>query len=78
MKYTFGTSQIAADRLEKISDFFNPFTLRFIKEYIDYPIDSALDLGCGPGFTTNMLYHALKCDKVYGLDKSDEFLSIHD
>jgi trans-aconitate 2-methyltransferase len=76
VKYTFGTGKIAAARLEKISDFFNPFALRLIKEFIDHSVDSALDLGCGPGFTTNMLHHALKCDKVYGLDKSDDFLSI--
>ncbi len=76
MKYTFGTSKIAAERLENISNFFNPLAIRIIKKFIDKPINSALDLGCGPGFTTNMLYNALNCGKVYGLDISDNFLRL--
>ncbi len=76
MRYTFGTSKTAADRLEKISKFFNPLAISFINEYLDYSVDTAMDLGCGPGFTTNMLFTVLNCQKVYGLDISDEFLII--
>ncbi|NHI93986.1 MAG: hypothetical protein EAX96_15970 [Candidatus Lokiarchaeota archaeon] len=58
MKYTFGASQIAADRLENISNFFNPLALSFIKENVDYPVDSAMDLGCCPGFATKNIKYS--------------------
>ncbi len=74
MKYTFGTSQIAADRLESIANFFNPLAFKFIKKYANDRANIALDLGCGPGFTTNMLYEAVKSNKTYGMDNSGEFL----
>ena len=35
MRYTYGTSKEAVKRLEEISNFFNPLTSKFIKEYIN-------------------------------------------
>lgn len=76
MKYTFGTSDAAAARLEEIAGFFNPLALQFIRRYATAPVGSAVDLGCGPGFTTDMLAEATQCENVYGLDKSDHFLKM--
>ena len=76
MKYTFGTSDAAAARLEEIAGFFNPLALQFIRRYATAPVGSAVDLGCGPGFTTDMLAEATQCEKAYGLDKSDHFLKM--
>ena len=75
-KYTFGTSESAQYRLEEIAKFFNPRASEFIRNYINTPIDSAIDLGCGPGFTTDMLYHATHCHQVYGFDTSANFLKM--
>ncbi|HBU68796.1 MAG TPA: hypothetical protein DEE98_00250 [Elusimicrobia bacterium] len=74
MRYTFGTNDIAAQRLEKIGEIFNPHSSRFIRKYASKPVVSALDLGCGPGFTTHMLFMTLNSREVYGLDRSEEFL----
>jgi trans-aconitate 2-methyltransferase len=74
MKYTFGTDRAAAQRLEEIARFFNPLAADFIREYVDGPPGSALDLGCGPGYTTDMLSSAIDCPDVYGMDISSQFL----
>ena len=74
MRYTFGTGDIAAQRLESIAAFFNPGALALIRKYAKPPVKTALDLGCGPGFTTAML--ASISEKAYGLDTSDNFLKL--
>ena len=76
MKYTFGTDQAAASRLEEIARYFNPPAVEFIRENLHGPVSSALDLGCGPGYTTDMLSSAIDCPDVYGLDTSSEFLKM--
>ena len=73
MKYTFGTDKAAAQRLEEIARFFNAAAKDFIREHVDGPIGSALDLGCGPGYTTGMLSSAIYCPNVYGMDISSKF-----
>ena len=73
-KYTFGTTESAASRLEEIAKFFNPLARKFIRQYIKVPISSVIDLGCGPGFTTDMLYQATHCPTIYGFDTSANFL----
>jgi trans-aconitate 2-methyltransferase len=74
MRYTFGTSEKAAERLKEIANFFNPLALDFIKQFVNKPVNLALDLGCGPGFTTQMLREATACKQIYGFDLSDAFL----
>lgn len=76
MRYTFGTSEKAAGRLYEISRFFNPLAAEFIKKHYRGQVSRAIDLGCGPGFTTHMLAQATQAKEVYGLDVSDNFLSI--
>ena len=74
VKYTFGTSSAAASRLEEIARFFNPLAGDLIRGFVRNPIGVAVDLGCGPGFTTDMLAGATGCREAYGLDNSDAFL----
>ncbi len=76
MKYTFGTDEAAARRLEEIARFFNPPAAEFISNSVDGTVDSALDLGCGPGYTTDMLSSAIDCPDVYGLDTASAFLKM--
>jgi SAM-dependent methyltransferase len=76
MKYTFGTSRAAAARLEAIARFFNPLAAQLIGQYVVSPIRVAVDLGCGPGFTTAMLHRAAHAENTYGLDNSAEFLAL--
>lgn len=74
MRYTLGTTRTAALRLETLASFFNPFSRQFIQEHTRGSFQSAVDLGCGPGFTTAMLAEATGCPDVYGLDSSARFL----
>ena len=74
MRYTLGTDRTAALRLEQLASFFNPFSRQFIQKHVTAPVGSALDLGCGPGFTTAMVAEATGCPNVYGLDSSARFL----
>ena len=74
MRYTFGDTTTADERLRKIADFFNPLASAFISEHIQTAINSALDLGCGPGYTTDMLAKTTKAGTVTGIDISDNFL----
>jgi trans-aconitate 2-methyltransferase len=75
-EYTFGTSATAASRLEEIARYFNPLAADLIQRFVSASCDIAVDIGCGPGFTTDMLAAAANCQKTYGLDKSREFLQI--
>jgi len=74
--YTFGTSPSAALRLKEIAEYFNPLAAAFIRRFTPKIADIALDLGCGPGFTTSMLAEATGCRHTYGMDTSPEFLSM--
>jgi ubiquinone/menaquinone biosynthesis C-methylase UbiE len=74
MRYTLGTDRTAALRLETLASFFNPFSRQFIQKHITAPVTWALDLGCGPGFTTAMVAEAAACPNVCGLDSSARFL----
>jgi hypothetical protein len=49
MKYTFGTTKKADDRLGKIAGIFNPLAVEFLRKYISVEIETALDLGSAPG-----------------------------
>ena len=74
MKYTFGTSEKAAARLEEMASFFNSLAVNLIKPYLPKSAEVAVDLGCGPGFTTAMLADCAGVDQTYGFDNSESFL----
>ncbi len=76
MRYTFGTSETAAARLETIAAFFNPLAAKFIRQHVSKPVQTSVDLGCGPGFTTRMLSEASGAFRTFGLDRSDQFLKM--
>jgi trans-aconitate 2-methyltransferase len=74
MRYTFGTDKMAAGRLEKMAEVFNPYSASFIKKHAKYPVGSAVDLGCGPGFSTHMLFMSVQAKQVYGFDNSEDYI----
>lgn len=75
-EYTYGTDMSAALRLEDIAKFFNPLAKNLIQKFVLDTPDTAIDLGCGPGYTTNMLSEASGCHQTFGLDASVEFLGM--
>ena len=75
-KYAFGDSEIAAQRLGLLARVFAESTRGFVCGAISGKPELAVDLGCGPGHTTHLLAEVLQCDRVAGLDKSENFLSL--
>lgn len=73
-QYTFGTDIEAAARLQAIAQYFNPLASQLIGEHVVGTPEAAVDVGCGPGFTTDMLHYAARAHETYGLDRSSEFL----
>jgi SAM-dependent methyltransferase len=76
VSYLFGDTDLAADRLEFLAGVFREPTLAFLRDALPGcpSIDVALDLGCGPGFTTRLLAETLRCRRVVGLDSSSSFI----
>jgi SAM-dependent methyltransferase len=73
-RYTFGDGDAAERRLADIATFFNAAAESFLRAHVGEPVGTVVDLGCGPGFTTEMLCRALAAHRVVGLDVSDDFL----
>lgn len=74
MRYTFGDTITADERLKNISEVFNPFSAEFIRENIHGKINSVIDLGCGPGYSTEMVAESTSAKIVTGIDISENFL----
>jgi len=76
MNQTGGTFEQAAEHIKDVAAFFNPLAIPFIRQYQIGTIMNAIDLGCGPGYTTLMLAQATGCMQTYGFDNSEQFLKI--
>lgn len=73
--YSFGETDLAARRLELVSRIFDPASEAFVAEALAATRPRlALDLGCGPGFTTRMLSRIGSPRRVIGMDRSESFL----
>lgn len=75
-QYLFGDSDLAAHRLEVLADVYADSTTAFLREAVTNSPRLAIDLGCGPGFTTRLLADTLKCEQAVGLDSSEHFISL--
>jgi trans-aconitate 2-methyltransferase len=75
-QYLFGDSDLAAHRLEVLADVYADSTTAFLREAVTNNPRLAVDMGCGPGFTTRLLADTLKCEQAVGLDSSEHFVSL--
>ena len=73
--YTFGETNLAAERLRLLSEVFDPTSEAFVSETVRSRPRLALDLGCGPGFTTRLLSRTAMPEKTVGVDRSEAFLN---
>jgi SAM-dependent methyltransferase len=76
MQYLFGDTDIAARRLRFLADVYAESTREFLLGAVADRPRLALDLGCGPGYTTHFLADVLGCEKTAGLDNSEQFISL--
>ncbi len=74
--YSFGDSDLAASRLEVLAGAFAAQSQAFVREAGGCGAGLAVDLGCGPGFTTHLLAEASVCERAVGLDDSEHFIGL--
>jgi trans-aconitate 2-methyltransferase len=72
--YTFGDSTLAATRLALLAEVFEATTTDFLRRLPAEQPRIAVDLGCGPGFTTALLDDVLAPGRVIGVDSSRAFV----
>jgi SAM-dependent methyltransferase len=68
--YTFGDSQLAADRLSLLAVAFEASSERLLASVREPGLRCVIDLGCGPGHTTELLQRTLEPRATWGLDRS--------
>jgi SAM-dependent methyltransferase len=74
--YQFGDSELAAKRLERLADVFNPSSRAFLQSLRLGDVREVADLGCGPGHTTRMLAEVFPTANVLGIDCSSHFIEL--
>jgi trans-aconitate 2-methyltransferase len=79
MSYTFGDHDEASGRLKRLAEIYEPETrglLEWARDSGDSPAPRlAVDLGCGPGWTTRLLADALRPQRTVGLDSSERYVA---
>ena len=75
MNYTFGDSERAARRLAVVARVFEPASAAFVTACRGADAVVAIDLGCGPGHTTEMLARASGCARCIGMDASEAYVA---
>ena len=73
--HSFGETNLAAERLRVVSEVFDPTSEAFVSETVRNRPRLALDLGCGPGFTTRLPSRIARPERIVGVDRSEAFLS---
>jgi trans-aconitate 2-methyltransferase len=75
-RYTYGDSDLAAERLDLVARMFEPPTRSLLKRAIAGRPQLALDLGCGPGHTTRLIQQTLEPVRTVGLEGSERFVQL--
>jgi trans-aconitate 2-methyltransferase len=73
-KYTFGDNLRASARLRRLAEMYEPESRELLRRSGIHAPRLAVDLGCGPGWSTRLLQDALKPDRTVGLDASPGFV----
>lgn len=71
----FGDDPPASDRLRLVATAYEPVSRSFLVANALPPPEVALDLGCGPGFTTELLGEVCRPKTLVGIDSSDSFVA---
>ncbi|MES1175776.1 MAG: class I SAM-dependent methyltransferase [Myxococcales bacterium] len=72
--YTFGDGDVAAERLRLLASVFAPSSAALLGRFSARAPELALDLGCGPGYTTELVAEQLTATRVIGLDQSPRLI----
>jgi SAM-dependent methyltransferase len=75
MTYTFGDNDEASRRLRRLAEVYETETHALLEQVSDAnQIQLAVDLGCGPGWSTQLLDSVLHPQRTVGLDASERYL----
>lgn len=74
--YTFGDSDLAAHRLALLAETFGPTTARFLRMHRNGTPSLVVDLGCGPGYTTELLRDILRPGRTMAIDSSRTYVEL--
>ncbi|MGH9686683.1 MAG: class I SAM-dependent methyltransferase [Candidatus Acidiferrales bacterium] len=74
-RYTFGDNEEASARLRLLAELYEPQTRELLlRGGVEQP-RLAIDLGCGPGWTTRLLHETLHPERTVGLDASERYVA---
>ena len=73
-EYSLGDSDLAAERLTLVARIFDPAARAFLKRSAPRRPRLALDLGCGPGHSSEVVAEVTAPERIVGLDSSESFL----
>jgi len=73
-RYTFGDNDRAAARLTLLAQVYEPSTRALLESIGVRPVEAAVDLGCGPGYSTELLHAALGSRETWGIDRSERLV----
>ncbi|HTJ41939.1 MAG TPA: hypothetical protein VL463_07565, partial [Kofleriaceae bacterium] len=54
--YTFGDNDVASARLARLAALYDPETRALVARAAQPPVALAIDLGCGPGWSTRLVH----------------------
>jgi trans-aconitate 2-methyltransferase len=75
-RYTFGDDDPAGQRLQLVAEAYRPTSESFVTRHAPRSVASALDLGCGPGFSTQLLARLCRPRQLLGIDASPSFVEL--
>jgi SAM-dependent methyltransferase len=79
MSYTFGDNEEASRRLRHLASIYEPETRALLELSANAgeprSLSLAIDLGCGPGWSTQLLASVLQPQRTVGLDSSQRYIA---
>ena len=74
-KCTFGDSDQASARLRRLAELYEPETRELLQHSGVRTPRIAVDLGCGPGWSTRLLKDVVNAGRTIGLDASERYVT---
>ncbi len=74
-KYTFGDNDRASMRLRRLAELYEAETRELLQRHGAGAPRLAVDLGCGPGWSTRLLHEVMAPLRTLGLDASPRFVA---
>jgi trans-aconitate 2-methyltransferase len=72
---TFGDNGQASARLRRLAELYEPETREWLQRCGAQSPHLAVDLGCGPGWSTRLLQQVVGADRTVGLDASERCIA---